>query len=426
MDSGKSISASRKLGMFLYNSGNLYLMGYQVPVTRDKPPEQLAAFTMRKDVKFIPEYNQRHFYLVSTPDRDAEMIQEQGKIAHSILSASPETKVTIYVPSKTDSFHKEGSMIKLFLKSEPRLRKYLENKRIEFKVGASPKEQWAQDLGEFVHSPGGSVFLYGLDINKKEVERLHARAQGFTRHGLKKTISTQQIPIKFEGGDVTTTTVKGKKVVIAGPQTVALTKGYYLYDHGYVIKKSEIQDVLKKAFAADDVLLLDHESPSEQPHLVFHIDQAVFFPKDGVAVMLKPELITSKDPNLTEVKSALMNYRKQLKKKGFKVIELPVPESKISRYQSYTNSIPISRPDGSTQVIVPSFGDRKTEDKIRRILEKNGFETRYVRNKTFTFKGNTHCMTGALARAYEPKSERSIYSKQDMAHLIYRKTSRYA
>jgi agmatine/peptidylarginine deiminase len=396
-------------------------MGWQIPVTRHKPPEELAAFTMRKGVKFIPEYNQRHFYLVSTPARDAEMIQEQAKIAHSILSASPETKVTIYVPSKTDSLQKKGSMLNQFLKDDPRLRKYLENKRIEFKVGASPKEQWAQDLGEFVRSPKGSVFLYGLDINKKEVERLHARPQGFTEHGLEKLISTLQIPIKFEGGDVTTTRVKGKKVVIAGPQTVSLTKQYYLYEHGYAIKKSEIQDVLKKAFAADDVLLLNHASPSDHPHLVFHIDQAVFFPKDGVAVMLKPELITSKDPELTEVKSALINYRKQLKKKGFKIIELPVPESHIARFKSYTNSIPISKSDGSTQVIVPSFGDRRTEDNIRRIFKKNGFKVRYVRNHTFTFKGNTHCLTGTIARAYKSKPE-----KRDMLHLVYRKTDRYA
>jgi agmatine/peptidylarginine deiminase len=159
--------------------------------------------------------------------------------------------------------------------------------------------------------------------------------------------------------------------------------------------------VYKKAFGADDVLVLGEGKP--QPAKIFHIDQAVFFPEEGVAILsdlkgdVEKEADKPREKRLKDVEDTLAVYEKQLRAAGFKIIKIPTTAAHVDNFQSYANSIPLTN-GGKTKIIMPSFpASTEIENEIRSILQKNGYDVVFIEDKAYERKGNLHCLTGALA-----------------------------
>jgi len=80
------------------------------------------------------------------------------------------------------------------------------------------------------------------------------------------------------------------------------------------------------------------------------------------------------------------------------VIGIPTSMDHVSNMASYTNAIPISRPDGSTLLIMPSFpgidGSGLIEAEIRNRLEQEGFVVVFVEDEAYGLFWSTHCMIG--------------------------------
>jgi hypothetical protein len=216
-------------------------------------------------------------------------------------------------------------------------------------------------------------------------------------------IQMTRIPIHFQGGDISQAIVNGRNVVIIGPSAVSLTRDYYTRIFEYGITDDQIRAIARHAFGAPEVILLDGGVLGSQPQLAFHIDQTVFFPRDGVAVMIDVNSVPADTPPHRELREALRRYRQQLEQAGFRIISIPTSTPHIDNFQAYTNSLFIATPDGRTRILMPSFGDVQLERQIRAVLLRNGFEeVIFIPNTTFRSKGNTHCLTGTLARSETP------------------------
>ncbi|MCX6770585.1 MAG: agmatine deiminase family protein [Candidatus Micrarchaeota archaeon] len=368
--------------------------GMRMHELREKLVPELKKFLVAKrDVVFTPEYKYRTFFF-SDPDNfpsyaSKMAMAEQLKLAEKLILSSPDTRV--YFFAKTQKKAEDiigrikdaefGNAISLFL-LQGRL-KVLEGSRLN--------EIWAQDMGE----PTGAAnkmpeFMVGMPAEWVP-ERHEPFYPSFTRQ---MQIRARQMPVVLQGGNVTKAVSKdGKKLVIVGSDELAMTQYLYSQHANYKISTSDFKDVYKKAFGADDVLILG--GASRQIEEMFHIDQAVLFPKDGVAVMVK----VPKSEDSAKVVEMCEGYKKQLIAAGFDVIEIPADYHMMLKIHiSYANAICYENAySRKTEILLPSFGNEKLEGKIREILEKNGFRVEFVKDMMWKYDGNAHCITGALS-----------------------------
>jgi agmatine/peptidylarginine deiminase len=152
--------------------------------------------------------------------------------------------------------------------------------------------------------------------------------------------------------------------------------------------------MLLHAFNADNVVMLGLEKKYNRVPYMFHIDQAVFFPKEDVAVVIDPKSISD-----DRIRDGLNLYVQQLEREGFDIIKIPSTEDHVTKYQSYANAIPIELPNGKTNIILPSFGNDALEKEIKKILEDNEMVVTFVKDIGYEAQGNVHCITGAIARS---------------------------
>lgn len=224
---------------------------------------------------FRPEFSARHFFSLFLPAESSNLrrVTEYTQIIYNILHGSNDTRFTVFVSSNADP----EPIRELFLQSSPDLLSYYEAGRLEFRAGNHTQSIWAQDLGESVlQSESGSEFIIGFnDTAITEVNLPHIQPYNPSEIDIPVT----QIPILFEGGDLTTTTINNERVVVIGPRTIRLTKEYYLQHFNYDIPDDEIGRILQHTFAADRILILRNSRSNCEPRFAFHIDQAVFFLK---------------------------------------------------------------------------------------------------------------------------------------------------
>ena len=366
----------------------------------NKRPEILEKFLKRApdpDIKFVPEYEYRAF-IFSVPSLTSEYISllaEQAKIASNILSASPDTTITFFTRDRDHI----PVIRNVLLKRSPELADLVKQGRIKFAVtdiGAG--DVWAQDWGEPTGGKGGSI-VHGM-VHEQYAERGWRRGAIFNgaqarNAGLMPDI---EIPVVLQGGNFTKAVSRnGRKFVFVGSNDIIYTKDIYCEKYRYDISDQEIMKIYKTAFNADEIVVLGEGE--KQPESMFHIDQAVFFPKAGTAVIVCPDDCdpASSDPEQLEIMRALDSYRVQLAKAGFEVIEIPTTFKNIFGFQAYTNSIAIQE-NGRCRVIMPSFRLRKQlESTIKAILAGHGIEVIYIDNHTYKDKGNTHCITGQIS-----------------------------
>ncbi len=385
----------------------------EIAPTKEEPdmPEPLKRFFAepRKPVVFTPEYSRKHFFMVVPGSRfrekggykkrirvgenafavlrlptEGEIIKEQARIAAAILATSRETSVTVFVNTPDENERTS----RLFRQAAPALgmAAFAKRFRIRYAEGIAVYGGWAQDYGEGIFiKEGSSEFVVGMATHGM---RLPKNAPPLN-------MPVWELPIVFEGGNMTPTTLNGRRFIIAGMDILEETR--HAHPGRYEISQNEISDILKKTFAADAVLFLMRplrQSRRNRRH-IGHIDQAVFFPKDGIAVM--PKLEAEPPTILKEWREETEQYHAQLKKAGFAIIDIPTTPETILWYQTYANSIPIQTTDGKTTIIMPSFGDKDTERQIRQILNKNGMGVVFIRDVAYAGFGGPHCLVGSLA-----------------------------
>ncbi len=345
-----------------------------------------------RDAVFTPDYDfQRFFFVVPKMDapRQEVIFHEQLSVAEEILKADPDTKIDIFVTDQND-LAKATKML-------GDLQKMIGTGRLRIRVGKYTEELWARDFGvpTKVRNFGATKneFVMGQPFTRKKegkseiVKRSEAHSEKDT--GIKVT----RVPVVIQGGNIAKTELNGRKILIVGSSDIRRTQRAYR-DGSSSISEREAVDVYKKAFGADEVIILGPNVP--QSKYAFHIDQAVFFPKEGTAVLLKPSDPDSATEKGERVVEMLSKYKKQLQDEGFSVIEIPTTMAHIENYESYANVVPLEH-NGNTTVVMPSFGDRKTEEEITRKLMGAGMDVIFVPNSTGDLEGNIHCFTGALA-----------------------------
>nr|QNO54458.1 hypothetical protein NCOPHCNO_00009 [Methanosarcinales archaeon ANME-1 ERB7] len=347
----------------------------------------------RTGIVFSPEFSQRHFFFIvpSLSSISRLVTLEQAETAQTILEESDETRITVFVSSAENI----APVREHFFQVTQELSQYHELGRLEFRVGGYTGRGWAQDLGESVRrGEHNSEFIVGFnDTDIAGTNTLHTPPYVQSEFDIPVT----RIPILLEGGDLTRTILNEENVVVTGPRTIRLTREYYGQHFDYEISDDEIRRILQHAFSADRVMFLRNPRTDQEPGLVGHIDQAVFFPMDGIAVMLVPETINPDTLQLLDMALALRQYRIQLRQAGFRVIGIPTNTNHALHFEAYANSIPIIKSDGSALIIMPSFGNADLEDAIQRRFEIEDMDLRFVTSRIGLLGGNIHCTIGALA-----------------------------
>ena len=326
------------------------------------------------------------------------------------------------------------------------MKKYMEEGRVVFKTGKyGDTDVWARDwlvpVGMQQHQHTNNKTEFG---DHKAMEVIQGWP-GSTSKGASwlmernaslspvDDIKTTFIPAVVDGGNMTKTTNEGESTFVVGANAIIETKRIYKEKYNYEISTDEINEIYKKAFGAKNVLILGELSDCSmqmQPAPLFHIDFAVFFPQDKTAVMIKPEpgYLSEKikrreewkerpiagspaydqyEGELRQLKKmeqenresvvALDLYKEQLTKAGFRIIEIPTTQERVSGTRSYCNSNYFNT-DKGTVIIMPSFDDFDgIENKIKAILENNGMKVIFIKDKAFEQSGNVHCVTGSLA-----------------------------
>ncbi|MFH0886783.1 MAG: agmatine deiminase family protein [bacterium] len=352
--------------------------------------QYLASFTA--ETTFVAEYEYNNFFFTVPADANSNVFSEQIKIAEYVLLSSPDTNI-VFMAANTEIAAELSSRI------GERNPEYLASGRIKIEIGSNITEYWAQDLGE--SSASGYVVGWpaiGFEDRNRGVPFSETQMEGFNME------QVVQMPAVLQGGNVTTTTIGGRKVVIIGSNDARHTKKIYHDKYGYDISTEEIKLIYKTTFGADDVIILGEEK--QQPKYIFHIDQAVFFPSDGIAVMMTPTYEPSGYYEESTV-NALQMYKQQLEDYGFSVIEIPTTYEHIFDYQAYTNSVVIQRNifevNEGSNIIMPSFGDTELENRIAAVLEEHGMTVLFVPDYAFKWQGNIHCVTGPLPSEKKPQ-----------------------
>lgn len=382
--------------VFLFGAIYFIIMGLEL-AEKKRPEEAVDDFLQRpRQAVFTPDYKfRRFFFIVPFPVDSSHMhtkriFSEQLSVAGEILRAAPDTKIDIFVKSADD--------VSKAMQALGKLKRYADSGRIRVKVGKFTEELWARDIGmpAKVRSFGSvrDEFVMGLNLEKQRKSGKRDVRVRWEAHDEKETgIRVTRIPIVVQGGNVTKTEIGKKKVLIVGQNDVEMTQEIYRH-RGLEVSWEQIEKVYKKTFGVDEVIILGPDVKQTKP--VFHIDQAVFFPKKGVAIILKPTDPENASKRGKEILGMLRKYKKQLQELGFSVIEIPTSMRHIERYESYANAVSIAG-KGKTTVILPSFGDEKTEEEISRKLKENNMNVIFVPNTTGKHEGNIHCFTGALA-----------------------------
>lgn len=387
---GQDIIAASIHARWIYIILNTVL-GNQVS---QKVPDELATFLARPSpADFVPEYEYEHYFFNVDTDNQLQsqmLVNEQAAIINSILSTSQDAKVTFFVQDPQRVLYTEVMIHYLI---DPSF-----HDRVKVTQGMSAYDRWTQDIGETTGGPHSTVmhgWSFGLPGERNAQKALQ-----------ESSIPEQRIPAVLEGGNITKVRCQGKNLVVVGERDVWDTQRQYWDKHQYDISIEEIKEIYKRAFGADGVVILSNSRYN------FHIDQAVFFPRDNTAVLLKLEVEEeTKNPFKKEYAKMLEVYKNELTRQGFEIIEIPTNWNRISNDQSYTNSIPITR-DGKTNIIMPAFGDRDLEEEILEILEDHDFSVTFVQDYSFRNMGNIHCLTGALAYQDIPQQPSNTHQSQ--------------
>lgn len=329
--------------------------------------------------RFVPEYDYRAFlYNHAGVAKDSTCV-EMRQLAQTILTLKSDASVYLATDTTECLYPLDGIAA---------------GSRVHLS-GSAGRHRWMQDAGEPL---GGSarIFVSGAFDDRRELSSA--------------AVDRIVLPVSLPGGNVTKTMVGQRKTLVVGHEIVKKTIIGFASRYEYALSAQDVATLLATIFGADQVIVL------RNTHLAFHIDQQVFFPKAGVAVMprILPQERSGQESqyDLLKYEVALAANREILRRAGFEIIEIPITPRHVSQFQAYTNSIVLTT-DDATHIIMPSFaepvdvqrGPRATikyppnaalEPTIQTILESHGFHVHFVRNTTFPDEGNSHCLTGVL------------------------------
>lgn len=375
---------------------------------RQAQPEVLAKFFARREwkkVAFTPEYQHMKFFFIvpDSPKRGDDQksagsfVSEQMTIAKEILSGAKDSKITFFFNElETKEWFWEEVAKDRFLAGMPK-------RRLAAKIGEETANPWAMDIGK---PTGGEKGEYLFGWYEPEIKGATENRLTMVREALSQDIPYAYVPAFLTGGNIAKgVSENGEKIVFVGASEARKTREKYADEYNYGISDEEMRRIYSEAFGADRAIILGEKKRGEfreQLMPVFHIDQAICFPRDGTAIMIEPK---NREDVPDGLLSMLDSYERQLREAGFEIIKIPTTSKNIEKYQSYSNAVSIAD-GGKTKLIMPSFVEdspigkeeqQKIEDEIKETLGKAGMDVVFVKNCTFGIRGNTHCLTGALS-----------------------------
>jgi len=356
----------------------------------------------------LPEDSGEIKNLVMTADSYSLSNEEYvGALVTFLRNLNPNSKITIISPFSKDQI--KEYIIDSKLISEEEL-KNLEYKLNPIQVNYSPTI-WARDfLQVFVNYQQNKEDITTAKPNRNP--GYETRPDKQVAKTLSENLGTKYEELKgfpMDGGN----TIATKNHLFLGMYALKEAKEHYNQDPNEIIK------MLMKRFPNQKLIIIGKE---KQP--AFHIDMFLSILKDNdnekVAALadidLTIELINkifsdnekiyghyTKEKiikNLEDYKKTyfaeLKDIELKLKQEGFKVKKMPFIPLYVNDKDSLTYNNMLL--DGN-KVYLPSYGIPKLEEKVKKILEEEGFKVIFINwKKNIRLNGAIHCITNVIDR----------------------------
>ena len=356
----------------------------------------------------LPEDSGEIKNLVMTADTYSLSNEEYvGALVTFLRNLNPNSKITIISPLSKDQIKEYIINSKLISKEEL---KNLEYKLNPIQVNYYPTI-WARDfLQVFVNYQQNKEDITTAKPNRNP--GYETRPDKQVAKTLSENLGTKYEELKgfpMDGGN----TIATKNHLFLGMYALKEAKEYYNQDPNEIVK------MLMKRFPNQKLIIIGKE---KQP--AFHIDMFLSILKDNdnekVAALADLDLTIELINKLfadnekiygyytkQEIIKNLEDYKKtyfaelkdiefKLKQEGFKVKKMPFIPLYVNDKDSLTYNNMLL--DGN-KIYLPSYGIPKLEEKVKKILEEEGFEVVFINwKKNIRLLGAIHCITNVIDR----------------------------
>lgn len=212
----------------------------------------------------------------------------------------------------------------------------------------------------------------------------------------------KNVPLVFDGGNVLFDKVDGESLMFIGIDDVRTSLGLA---EAVGAKQNEraLLEAFRKFFNVDRVVVLGHGD--RQPHLMFHLDQAMVLLPGQLAAIVRPVGTPPEDPErlekLEEVGIFLHTLRTQLKRMGYKVFDLDVSMEAVLE-QRFPNPVVFTdKESGHLSMLLTTYYENEESDGVHRNvnlkrLRERGIVAGFVKTDTNSQRGGIHCLINNL------------------------------
>lgn len=346
-------------------------------------------------LKELPGYTEIY---ILVPEGRAESLREE-------IKSLPNSKKVVLVPYRTDSLT-DVNVYAVFPEKE-KLMEIGPLKEASYPFGTV----WAQDLLEAAaQMRGGSPVLLVSDVHKwffssggdgpERVLPDNYFIGGLAREGF----LVKRVPFTFRGGNVLFDRTNAGKTAFVGSDALRLTQTVHKATRDGQLSRADVVQMVREHFNVDRVVIIGGNGP--QPSLLFHLDQAMVFLKEGVVAVTnlidKPSADDPDYQGILQVEEFLKGARETLGLLGYEIINMDTTAQDIKSHKYPVNGIPFKDArTGRRRYYMPVFED--TSKNALEILKGNvsriealGYDVTTIATEANKTNGGLHCLFNVI------------------------------
>jgi hypothetical protein len=271
---------------------------------------------------------------------------------------------------------------------------------------------WAQDLFETARTSDNESYIIVPDIhkwflttkgdgqNKMISDNVFLNRLSSARYDIRKT------PITFKGGNIAIDKRGDKRIAFFGGDVIRQTQNVLSKTSGIPMpSKEDVIEMLRMYFNVDEVVVIGEKS--RQPSLMYHLDQAMVLLPNGIAgvthVVYDNESVPER-VELEKVERFLSGLRSELRRLGYRIVDIETTVDDVVNYRYYVNGIPYRNAvTDKREFLMPLFPEAQSGPE-KGILMKNisslealGYKVIMVPTVANRYQGGIHCLVNVIS-----------------------------
>lgn len=283
-------------------------------------------------------------------------------------------------------------------------------RRLDQKVTIPRGTVWAQDLFEVAQGADSGTLALTPFVHKWVIQSITGNESQlmmdnqFVSNLQAEGISHLSTPIIFKGGNVLVDHRDGKRIALVGRDIINETILVFHETLNQYISEEDVVRNIREHLKVDRVIVVG--SHDHQPLKMFHLDQAMVLLGDGVAGVTRVVGRTKDSGNeyLEDIQRFLAELRSDLKRLGYRIVDIEATVDDIFNYRFYVNDIAYrNRNTGKKEFLFPMF-DTSLEGMNRKVylnnirrLESLEYRVIQVPTESNHRHGGLHCMVNVVS-----------------------------